>query len=247
MKDLDRHALFLDVDGTLLPIAPTPTSVRVTNELRELLVALGEKFAGALALVSGRSIADLDGLFAPLKLHVAGIHGSERRRADGTIFRADVDTDKLQLARERLERWSRERPGILIEDKGAALAIHYRQAPELQDEVMQQAAALIDELQPAFRLQLGKCVCELRPAASSKAVAIESYLAESPFQSRIPIFVGDDVTDEEAFEWMNEQGGVSIKVGSGETAATYRLDDVDAVHRFLRELPGSLASLKAGA
>jgi len=240
-----EHALFLDIDGTLLPLAPTPDSVRVTDALRELLVRLHREYEGALALVSGRSIADVDHLFAPLELCVAGIHGSERRRADGTIFRTDVDLAGLHRARTYLQSWIQERPGLLLEDKGTALALHYRLAPQHEDEVLQQANALLNELQPAFRLQLGKCVAELRPGACSKAAAIASYLDEMPFHSRVPIFIGDDVTDEDAFVGVNERGGVSIKVGSGESSALYRLSDVNAVHELLRHLPRSLNDLES--
>lgn len=237
-------ALFLDVDGTLLDIAATPDAVVVSESLRTLLGELAQRLDGALALVSGRSIATLDTLFAPLHLAAAGIHGSERRDANGSIFRPDVDAARLTAARESLRSWSRQHAGTLLEDKGSALALHYRLAPEREAAALEAAERALDQLAGSHELQRGKFVFEIRPAGLSKGSAIAAFMERAPFQGRMPIFIGDDVTDEAGFAVVNAFGGLSIRVGPpAPTSATHRLADVEAVLVWLQSLANRESSL----
>lgn len=247
MSDLSSFALFLDVDGTLLEIAQTPQAVCVAPELLEMLRTLGLQTQGALALVSGRSISDLDALFAPLRLPSAGLHGFERRSARGEYLRLPlVDAGLLQSAREALHRLASVNDHLLVEDKHFALALHYRRAPALARMVVDAMREIAAGLQPDLVLQLGKMVAELRPASSDKGRAVKAFLAEPPFHGRCPIYIGDDLTDEAAFERVNEVGGISIAVNVRRTtAAQAALPDVAAVHDWLRGLPQSFGDLEA--
>lgn len=223
----DSWALFLDVDGTLLEIADHPESVRSTPRLKLLLRRALLDLDGSVALVSGRSIVDLDRLFSPLVLPAAGLHGVERRSADGTFhYSADMG-DRLHAVRHRLMEFAETHTGILIEDKGAALALHYRNAPEHEYksvELMAEVAAVVGK---AFHIQHGKMVLELKPAGQNKGSAVRDFMDESPFRGRVPMFIGDDVTDEDGFAAVNEMGGESIRVGDGpETVARRRIAGV---------------------
>jgi trehalose 6-phosphate phosphatase len=236
-------ALFLDVDGTLLEIAETPTSVHVPEAVKRNLVELCTRLDGALALVSGRDIADLDRLFAPLRFCAAGVHGSERREPSGCISKLSVDPDHLGAAREVLARFAQDHRGLLLEDKKYGLALHYRLAPDLREPARQKMQELHASLGPEFILQAGKCVFELRPVAASKGIAISSFMKHAPFVDRIPIFLGDDVTDEDGFVVVNRMGGISIKVGAGaETAARYHLPGVPEVIQWLEQMRDGVGS-----
>lgn len=233
-------ALFLDVDGTLLEIAATPHAVVVSDSLRMLLAKLAERLDGALALVSGRSIETLDALFAPLHLAAAGIHGSERRERNGALVRPQFDAASLAAARESLAAWSNRHAGTLVEDKGSALALHYRLAPELEAAALAEAERAVERLTGSHELQRGKFVFELRPAGLSKGSAIAAFMESPPFQGRTPIFIGDDVTDEAGFAVVNGFGGLSIRVGPpASTSATHHLADVNAVLVWLEALAES--------
>jgi len=229
-------ALFLDVDGTLLEIAPRPDAVKVPASLRNTLQLAAARAGGALALISGRSIADLDRLFAPSVFPAAGQHGLERRSLDGRITHPDVDVQRLTPIRARLEALQTAHAGLILENKGAALAMHYRLAPQCESlvrDAMTQAAAQLGE---QFELRTGKCVFELTPAGFSKRTAIEAFMREPPFAGRTPVFVGDDVTDEDGFAAVNDMQGISIRVGaSPTTAARYSFGSVSAVIAWLRE------------
>ena len=227
-------ALFLDVDGTLLDIAPHPAAVRVDRGLRELLARLHAASGGALALVSGRSIADIEALFAPLKLCLAGQHGAERRDSAGRLHRQVRQPVGLRVAAERLGRFAAERPGLVLENKGLNIAVHYRNAPACEREVADEFARIIAELGEDFELQAGKMVFELKPAGQSKGGAIAQFMHEKPFQDRVPVFVGDDLTDESGFAVTNKLGGHSIKVGAGDSVAAWRLPDPEGVRAWLR-------------
>ncbi len=227
-------ALFLDVDGTLIEIASTPHAVIVTDDLKALLRTLANRLGSALALVSGRSIPTLDALFAPLHLAAAGIHGCERRAADGHLVRPTIDEHRFAAARDELAQWSGRHPGSLLEDKGYALALHYRLAPALESAALGEALRALQQLGGTHELQRGKFVFELRPAGYSKGTAIAAFMAEAPFRGRRPVFIGDDVTDEDGFAVVNRLGGISIRVGNvAQTAAQHHLADVDAVRRWL--------------
>jgi trehalose 6-phosphate phosphatase len=231
----DSWALFLDVDGTLLDIADAPDLVHVDDTLLELLGSVHRASGGALALVSGRSISGLDGLFSPLELPVAGLHGAERRDAAGRVYRRVRDPVLGELAGE-LRDWCKAHPGTLLEDKQGSLALHYRLAPAEETAARAAARAAVARLGEGYVLQEGKCVVELRPSGTSKAHAIEAFMAETPFAGRRPVFVGDDVTDEDGFGWVRKAGGVAVKVdGAGPTAAEFRLAGVAAVKDWLAD------------
>ncbi|MFC4726812.1 trehalose-phosphatase [Coralloluteibacterium thermophilus] len=225
-------ALFLDVDGCLLEFAPTPDAVIVPPGLPGTLTALQRRLDGALALVSGRSLAALDRIFEPLRLTAAGLHGLERRAWAGEVHAPrrpaafdDVLDDAHALARRH--------PGVVVEDKGVNLGLHWRLAPEAAGAVAAFAEAALLRL-PGYRLQPGDHVVELRPEGAHKGTAIAAFLAEPPFAGRVPVFAGDDRTDEYGFEVVNAHGGISILVGDRpDTAARHALADPAAVRRWL--------------
>jgi trehalose 6-phosphate phosphatase len=238
-------ALFLDVDGTLLDIAQTPQDVRVSEDLKRLLSELCAKLDGALALVSGRRLADLDALFYPYRFCAAGLHGFERRDALGCIHRPVHDVRELDDARNRLQRFAAAHEGVLLEDKEHALAVHFRRAPHLAGDVADAVRAAMAHLHPAFMLQRGKCVFEIRPQSHDKGTAIAQFMREAPFAGRTPAFAGDDLTDENGFAVVNSMCGVSMRVaGSGVSLAANEFRAVRDVLHWLREIPQSMAPLQ---
>lgn len=219
-------AVFFDFDGTLVDLAPRPDGVRVGPRLTDLLGRLARLLGGAVGVVSGRPVSEIDAHLQPLRLPVAGVHGAERRGTDGFLRRIAVPD--LAPARELVEALVRSHPTLLLEVKPGALAVHYRQDARLEDEVlatMISAQARVD----GMAVMRGKKVVELRPRRANKGEAVRSFLAERPFRHRRPWFFGDDVTDESAFEAVLAMGGVAVKVGEGETLATCRLDRPDDV------------------
>jgi trehalose 6-phosphate phosphatase len=230
---LDRDwALFLDVDGCLLDFGTTPDGVVVTAGLREQLATWAERLDGALALVSGRSLAQLDRLFAPLRLPAAGLHGLERRHGKHRSDPLAIPTELIAIYAQAL-RLADAWPGIFIEDKGAALALHWRRAPDAGQTLTAFASAALPRL-PGYRLQRGDHVVELRPAAADKGSAIAAFLDEAPFAGRVPVFAGDDLTDESGFAVVNTHGGLSVLVGGrGHSAATHALPDPAAVRAWI--------------
>lgn len=243
MSDSTPHskrgwALFLDVDGTLLEIAETPQGVHVPASLKRLLEEVRWRLDGALALVSGRSLANLDQLFSPLHFIASGVHGCERRTADGHVLRPEVDAATIARVRNRLAEFVRGHEGLLLEDKHYALAMHFRRAPELKDEVYRVMNEVLTQLGPTFALQAGKSVLELRPGEWTKGSSITAFMQEPPFAGRAPVFIGDDVTDEDAFAVVNDLHGVSIRVGqAAATRAKHRLGGVSDVLRWLQTVP----------
>lgn len=228
-------AFFLDVDGTLLDIAETPDAAEATRSEKSLVRKLHEASGGALALVSGRSLADIDELFAPLKIAVAGQHGVERRDARGELHRGSYPRSQLQRAAEAVRDFAAAHDGLVFEDKGASFALHYRLAPALEDaarNVVRKAAASLGDW---VEVQMGKMVIELKPAGRDKGVAIEEFLREPPFAGRAPVFIGDDITDEDGFRVVNRAGGHSIKVGEGRTEARWQLADPSAARAWLQQ------------
>ena len=233
-------ALFLDVDGTLLEIAPRPELVYVPPTLPGLLDRLAARRGGALALVSGRKLDDIDGLFRPWRGAAAGVHGAERRRADGSlVLHNDSPADLaaatvLDRLRPILAEAASRMPGVLLEDKGRSLAVHYRGAPARGPEVLDLARTCVQQGDDSLRLIAGKMVVELQPRFYGKNVAIAEFLAEPPFRGRIPVFLGDDTTDEDGFAEVNRMGGASIRIGSpAPTAAAYALPSVSAALEWL--------------
>jgi trehalose 6-phosphate phosphatase len=228
------YALFLDIDGTLLDIAATPDSVRVDGRVTGLLPRLAQCLGGALALITGRSIADVDRLFPGVRLPIAGQHGIERRDAAGTVHRLPAQPGLEPLRRE-LQQLAAEHDGLLLEDKGETLALHYRQAPRLAPHLHRTVRATVEGSHHAddWRLQPGKGLIEVRPVGRDKGTAIAEYMSEPPFHGRTPVFAGDDRTDEFGFAAVKRAGGWAVKVGVGRTHASYRLRDVAAVLQWL--------------
>lgn len=224
-------ALFLDVDGTLLEFAARPELVSLPEGALEVIGRLSDRLGGALALVSGRPLEQLDALFAPLQLPAAGLHGQEFRgleSPDGLPSGSALGT--LRHAALLL---AERHPGLVVEDKGANLALHWRQAPAAEQPLRDLAQAHIGQL-PDYRLQPGDHVIELVPADVHKGRAVTALLAQPPFADRRPVFVGDDLTDEFGFAAVNQAGGWSVLVGAREPSqAGFGLADPGAVHRWL--------------
>jgi trehalose 6-phosphate phosphatase len=226
-------AYFFDIDGTLVDIAAAPGHVRFDRDLRDLLARLHDVTGGAVALISGRSIADIDALFPESRLPAAGQHGTERRDAAGRLTRHAVQPERLDGARRRLAEVARRHRGLLLEDKGLSLALHYRSAPRLGGYAARLLRSVQAELGPAYCVLGGKRVVELTPAGRDKGLAVREFMEEAPFRGRVPVFLGDDVTDEYGFATVNRLGGLSIKVGPGPTAARWRLHGVRSVRAWL--------------
>lgn len=229
-----RRALFLDVDGTLLEIMQHPDDVRAAPQLRQLLDTASRSLDGALALVSGRSIASVDRIFAPLCLPAAGLHGLERRDARGRVHYPSGYADRISAARRGLMDFVQSEAGLLLEDKGAALALHYRNAPTLEDECRRRIGIARAAAGDDFHVQHGKMVLELKPSGQDKGTAVMAFMSEAPFRGRQPVFIGDDVTDEDGFRAVNALGGLSIRVGrSAGSAACYVAADVPEILDWL--------------
>jgi len=228
-------AYFFDIDGTLLDIAESPARARLDHDVRALIEALYRRSGGAVALISGRSIRDVDALFHDVRLPAAGQHGTERRDAAGRITR-HVAPVALDTAHDRLQAAIAVHAGLLLEHKGLSLALHYRRAPALGGYAHRLMRRALRELGGAFCLQAGKRVVELKPAGRDKGGAVEEFMREAPFRGRPPVFVGDDRTDEYGFRMVNRLRGYSVKVGQGRSAARWRLRDVRAVRAWLEGL-----------
>jgi len=229
-------ALFLDIDGTLLELAPEPQAVRVPPGLAARIATLAQGLGGALALVSGRPLSDIDRFF-PGRFDAAGTHGAQWRLG-GTETTPGPPVDEALAGIVALLREGTNRlPGVILEPKPHALAMHYRLAPQWEAQVRSLAGRAAERLGPAFRLQAGKLVVELLPAAAGKGAAIRRFMGQPPYAGRTPVFVGDDLTDEDGFAVVNALGGLSIRVGEGEpTLAQSRLPSPAAVRDWLAGL-----------
>ncbi|TSA17708.1 MAG: trehalose-phosphatase [Betaproteobacteria bacterium] len=228
-------AYFLDVDGTLIDIADTPDAVHVDAALLGLIAHLHRASGGAVALVSGRALSDLAPRLGALRLPLAGLHGLERRDAAGQLRRYAAPPAAKQAIKDALAPVLARHPGLLLEDKGLTLALHYRLAPRLAAYAHRLMAQLARAANAGLEVQRGKRIAEIKPAGIDKGTAVSEYLTESPFMGRRPVFIGDDLNDEHGFAEVNKQDGISIKVGKGGTCARFRLPDVAAVRRWLGE------------
>ncbi|MES2405308.1 MAG: trehalose-phosphatase [Pseudomonadota bacterium] len=229
-------ALFLDVDGTLLDIACCPDDVRVDPRLHDDLQRLRERLDGALALLSGRTLSQVDALFDWNRHAAAGLHGAELRGPDG---QARITGDAAAFARIRSQAVElvAATQGVMLEDKRLALALHCRHAPAACDAAEHIAQTLLHEAGRHYVLQRGDHVFELKPAGVDKGRALAALMRAVPFRGRTPWMLGDDLTDEDAFRHVNTNGGVSVIVGARRpTEARYALDDPAAVRAWLRAL-----------
>lgn len=232
----ERWALFLDIDGTLLDIAPGPDDVAIPPSLAADLAAARDHLGGALALISGRAIESIDRMLAPLRLPAAGQHGAQMRYAadDPVVAAAVVDFSHL---RRRLTPVTAV-AGVEIEDKGLSLAIHYRQAHTHPGKLRDWIVESLGELDNELEIIRGRRVVEIRPRGISKATAVAAFMTRAPFQDRRPIFIGDDTTDEDGFKAVTARGGVAIQVGPRTSALASRwIENPAAVRRWLSELP----------
>lgn len=217
----EGSALFLDFDGTLVDIAPTPDSVVVEPDLPDLLVRMRQRLGGALAVVTGRPIAGVDHFLPDLSLDACGMHGLERRVGGRVTFPdglADLGPHIVRL-RSRLA----PHPGVIVEDKRIGVAVHWRTAPEAEEPARSAMADLAAELGPGYKVQDGKAVREIVPAQAGKGKGIRALMELAPYAGRLPVFIGDDKTDEHGFAAVNDLGGVTIKIGPGDTIARHRL------------------------
>ncbi|WP_299363324.1 trehalose-phosphatase [uncultured Paracoccus sp.] len=234
---MDTLAVFLDIDGTLLDIADTPDGIVVPPGLAQALARLTGRLGGALALVTGRSIATVDGLFPGVPAVVNGLHGSEWRDATGQVFGAEITAAFLaakQLLRDKARQW----PGVIFEDKGAAIALHYRLAPESEARVRELMQALATTVGPDWKLQEGKAVVELRPRGRDKGDALLQTMGHEVFANRRPLAIGDDVTDEAMFAAANRLGGLSVRVGGDldQSHAQFRVDSPSEVRAWIERV-----------
>lgn len=213
-------ALFLDVDGTLLDFAETPEQVSVPSGLPDLLRALHDFLGGALALVSGRPIATLDRLFAPLRLPAAGQHGAElRATALGEIVRTPPPSHLAEVS-AGLRRFAATHPGILVEDKNASVAVHYRRAPQFRDELEAFTRAAIATNNEHMEILEAVMAFDVKLRSVDKGRAVAWFMNRPPFTGRVPVFIGDDHTDEYGFAEVAERAGYAIQVGTSRPRVT---------------------------
>jgi trehalose 6-phosphate phosphatase len=228
-----RWAWFLDVDGTLIEFAPRPQDVVVTARCRAALLTLTRETQGAVALISGRQLSALDGLFAPLRLAAAGVHGLERRNVVTGRCSVSRPSPALASVKRELEQFRVRHPKTLVEDKTVSVALHYRLASETADAAAAFANDIAHRYGDAIVVQPGSMVFEFRTPGADKGAAIASFLDEAPFAGRTPVFVGDDATDEVGFAEVNRRGGVSVKIGPGPSLARWRLSSPVALFDWL--------------
>ncbi|MBO9717344.1 MAG: trehalose-phosphatase [Pseudoxanthomonas sp.] len=230
----DACALFLDVDGTLVGFSIDPDAVRVPPHILEALGAISDRLHGAVALVSGRPLAQLDALFAPLRLPAAGLHGHQfRDDADAAAGIPEDTSTFLHDLHSAAAHLAVAHPGVRIEDKGVSVALHWRAAPHAADAVTAFARSRIAAL-AGYRLQPGDHVIEFVPEGANKGLAVERMMARPPFAGRVPVFVGDDLTDEAGFDAVHRHGGWSVLVGARQSSsARHALPGIPDVHAWL--------------
>jgi len=235
-SDLRECAILLDIDGTILDIAPAPQEVWVPPTLRHTLDRLQKLTAGALALVSGRKVSDIDLIFAPLQLAAIGGHGAEIRSVPGAQPRVRAGSLSEDLKRD-LAALTKLGPGILVEDKGYSLALHYRLAPDQGPALRAAIAGICAQFAPAsVEVLPGKQVYEVKPAAVSKAIAVRELMTYPPFTDRHPIFIGDDTTDEPVFGVIPDFGGLGFSVGRVVPGVDGHFDTPEDVRSWLARI-----------
>ncbi|WP_144108747.1 trehalose-phosphatase [Paraburkholderia sp. BCC1886] len=229
-------AFFFDFDGTLVELASTPDGVIVQPRVITVLNALRNLTNGAVAVVSGRGIDSIDGFLGMPDLPIAGLHGAERRDSNGDTQRIGFHDERLLRMERVLAEVVNSHPGMLLEIKGAALALHFRNAPDRETVAREATEKLVADYADAYVLQPGKMVYEIKPKNVDKGRAMRAFLDEPPFVGRQPVFAGDDLTDEKGFAVVNERGGWSIKVGAGDTTARSHVESVSALLDWLEAI-----------
>src|SRR5256885_6984888 len=234
-RDLDQSAILLDIDGTLLDLAPTPREVWVPPGLAKTLNRLLERTSGALALVSGRSLSDIDLIFAPEQLPAVGGHVEKRRISQDSEAVATHAPPMDRELKRRLAAIAKLSPGILLEDKGYSLALHYRLAPHAEKAIYEAVSLIRADLPNApIEVLPGKCVCEIKHSGFTKASGVRELMAHDPFKGRQPIFIGDDVTDESVFAIMSDLGGLAFSVGRRAKGVADHFDEPCDVRAWLQ-------------
>jgi trehalose 6-phosphate phosphatase len=237
LQRLDQCAVLLDIDGTLLDLAPTPREVWVPPGLSTTLNRLLDRTAGALALVSGRSLNDIDLIFAPEQYPAVGGHGAEMRISGDSEAVATYAAPMDKELKRRLAAIAKLSPGILLEDKGYSLALHYRLAPHAEKAIYAAVSLIRADLPNApIEVMPGKCVCEIKHSGFNKASGVRELMSHQPFKGRRPIFIGDDVTDESVFAIMPELGGVAFSVGRRAQGVANHFDEPRDVREWLARL-----------
>ena len=232
-----NHSLFIDFDGTLVPLVDRPDLVRADAELTELLAVLRQRFGGRLALVSGRSVEQLDMMIGPItrEIALAGSHGAEVRRGERLI--QPPRPPGLDAAIAEVRSWGAGHPEMIIEEKSHGVAMHYRVAPILEEPVKRRAFIIAER--HGLEVQPGKMMVELRGRGWHKGEAVVALMGEPPMADSLPVVIGDDLTDEPAFTVAGEMGGFGVIVGGGrETGALHCLSDVGAVRHWLWDMTG---------
>ncbi len=234
---LSETAILLDIDGTLLDLAPTPREVWVPPGLAKTLGRLMERTSGALALVSGRSLNDIDLIFAPDQFPAIGGHGAEMRLStDREAVAAHAPPMDKELKR-RLAAIAKLSPGILLEDKGYSLALHYRLAPHAEKAIYEAVSLIRADLPNApIEVLPGKSVCEIKHSGFNKASGVQELMTHEPFKGRRPLFIGDDVTDETVFAIMPDLKGLAFSVGRRAHGVAGHFDEPSDVRAFLARL-----------
>ncbi len=225
------HAFYLDLDGTLAPLVAHPDQVAIAPDMLKMVADLMDVTGGAVAILSGRPLAEIDRIIAPLRVCASGAHGAEMRGAGNVEGAADLP----EKIRAQVDDFAAKH-GLIVEQKAGAVALHYRSAPDRADT----CKALMESLATDhcdLRVLHGKMVSEIASAACTKGTAINAFSKMQPFRGRVPVMVGDDVTDEDGFAAAQALGGIGIKIGEGPSVATYRLGSVEALHDWLATLP----------
>ena len=230
-----HFAYFFDLDGTLAEIKPHPDQVSIPAPVLEKVYQLSQMNERAVALISGRSMAELDKLAGPYRFPLAGVHGAERRDIHDKTHVVSLPEELVQTLHSQLASALAYLPGSELEAKGMAFALHYRQAPQHKESILALADLIVQE-HPQLALQPGKCVVEIKPKGINKGEAMAAFMATAPFNGRTPVFLGDDLTDEAGFSVVNQADGISVKVGPGETSARWRLDNVASVWQWITDV-----------
>ncbi|CCD36260.1 Trehalose-6-phosphate phosphatase [Candidatus Paraburkholderia kirkii UZHbot1] len=236
---LAETAFFFDFDGTLVELASTPDGIFVPRSVPDILAALRRATNGGVAVVSGRGIDNIDSFLQMSDLPVAGMHGAERRDSNGDVQRIGFNDERLLRMEHELEQVVSAHPGMLLEIKGAALALHYRNAPDRERTAHAATERLVQQYEDAYVLQPGKMVYEIKPKDVDKGRAIRAYMGEPPFTGLRPVFIGDDLTDEKGFAVVNEFDGLSVKIGPGDTVARARIESVELLLDWLQAISGT--------
>ena len=228
---LQRPALFLDMDGVLAPLAETPGAVVPDARRTALLRRLAGRLEGRVAIISGRTLAEIDRITDGASAAASGVHGLERRRADGSLDQVAA-APAVRDAVAAFGRFARDRPGTIVEDKVVSAGLHFRGAPDAAAEAGALAHSLVGET--GLALQAGNLVVELKTPGTDKGTALKAFMGEPPFEGAVPVMLGDDLTDEDGFRAAVELGGFGVLVGAPRhTSARFGLPDVEAVLAWL--------------